>query len=238
MKTLDAVAAAGGTSSVYLSQIRRGAIDTKTGKPREMGTSIARRLEKGCHKQNGWMDGEHGLDPDVAAMYLPRSPDPAPTVGEPRPAPYRDRRAVDPSGITLRVLDVRASMGGGTARLADENVIKHMLVDEAWLRRHATFTSPQNLALVTGIGDSMEPTYTDGDPLLVDRGVTEIRLDAIYVLALNDELYIKRLQRRPDGTFTMISDNKSYEPYHITVAEREKFEVLGRVVMAWNSKRI
>jgi hypothetical protein len=140
--------------------------------------------------------------------------------------------------VALRVMDVEASMGHGMSQPDHENVIMNMVINESWLRRHANFSSPDNLALVTGIGDSMRPTFEDGDSLLVDRSVDELKVDAIYVLALNDELFIKRIQRRPDGTFMMISDNKSYEPYHIKDSEREKFKVLGRVVMAWNSRRI
>jgi len=113
-----------------------------------------------------------------------------------------------------------------------------MHVNETWLRRHAaTFSTPDQLALITGFGDSMEPTFADGDTLLVDRGVSDIKLDAIYVLALNDELFVKRIQRGGDGSFTMISDNKNYLPRQVTRSEREHFRVLGRVVMAWNSRR-
>ena len=84
----------------------------------------------------------------------------------------------------------------------------------------------------------MRPTFDDGDVLLVDRGITEIKIDAIYVLSLNDELYIKRLQRRPNGSVVMISDNKNYEPYTIAESELDRFKVLGRVVLAWNAHRL
>jgi phage repressor protein C with HTH and peptisase S24 domain len=140
--------------------------------------------------------------------------------------------------IALRVMDVEASVGHDVSLSGRDNVIMNMVVDEGWLRRNASFSSPENLALVTGIGDSMRPTFEDGDPLLVDRAVTEIKLDAIYVLALRGELFIKRIQRRPDGSFLMISDNRAYEPYHLADGERDQFQVLGRVVMAWNSRRI
>lgn len=129
-------------------------------------------------------------------------------------------------------------MGHGIEQPSHENVVMSMVVDETWLRRHANFSNPDNLGILTGIGDSMQPTFEDGDPLLVDRAVNDVRLDAIYVLSLNDRLYIKRLQQRPDGAFVMISDNKSYESYVITDAEREKFQVLGRVVMVWNARKI
>lgn len=249
--TLDAVAERGGTSSVYLSQLRNGAVDAKTGKTREMGPAMARRLEVGCHKPRGWMDVEHHdgdgerrgrpnqrREADARDKVLEMFPvlTPGGSTDELIHGKNGDRRLV--GKVALAVMDVKASMGHGAVQPSHDNIVMSMVVDETWLRRHATFSSPDQLALVTGIGDSMFPTFEDGDPLLVDRGVTDIKLDAVYVLSLNDELYIKRVQRRPDGTVVMISDNKSYEPYHIKGNERNRFQVLGRVVMVWNAKRI
>jgi phage repressor protein C with HTH and peptisase S24 domain len=129
-------------------------------------------------------------------------------------------------------------MGQGADQPSRESVVMSMEVDESWLRRHASFSHPNNLGILTGIGDSMFPTFEDGDPLLVDRSVNDVKLDAVYVLSLNDRLYIKRLQQRPDGAFVMISDNKAYDSYVIADAEREKLRVLGRVVMVWNARKI
>lgn len=140
--------------------------------------------------------------------------------------------------IEIPVLDVIGSMGPGAMLPDHEEAVERMTVTGAWLRRNITASSPNNLALITGYGDSMEGTFNDGDLLLVDRGVTDIKIDGVFVLALNDELYIKRLQRRPDGSVMMISDNKKYEPYLIQNGEREKFQVLGRVVLAWNAKKM
>lgn len=140
--------------------------------------------------------------------------------------------------IEIPVLDVVGSMGPGAMLPDHEEAVERMTVTGAWLRRNITASSPNNLALITGYSDSMEGTFNDGDLLLVDRGVTDIKIDGVFVLALNDELYIKRLQRRPDGSVLMISDNKKYEPYLIQNGEREKFQVLGRVVLAWNAKKM
>lgn len=58
--SVKAVAALGETSEIYLSQIRNGALDKKTGKPRSMGNQIARRLE--AKHYPGWMDEPHSDD--------------------------------------------------------------------------------------------------------------------------------------------------------------------------------
>lgn len=59
MGTLEAVASIAKSSSIYLSQIRNGALDAKTGQPRGMGNDIARRIEAGAGKPTGWMDQQH-----------------------------------------------------------------------------------------------------------------------------------------------------------------------------------
>lgn len=141
-------------------------------------------------------------------------------------------------GVAIALMNAEASMGIGKLRPEQEDVVTEMAVNEKWLRMHASFSAPENLALITGFGDSMSPTFNDGDVLMVDRGVTDVKLDAIYVLSLGDELYIKRLQRRPDGGVLMLSDNRAYEPYPIPEQDRGQFQVLGRVVMAWNAHRL
>ncbi len=139
--------------------------------------------------------------------------------------------------VVLAATDVRASMGVGADQPTENEVVSQMVVDETWLRRNCTFSAAENLALITGVGDSMRPTFEDGDALLVDRGVKEIKVDAVYCVALNEELYVKRLQRRPDGTVLMISDNSAYEAYQVN-PRKDRINILGRVVMTWNARRL
>jgi len=62
--TAELVAERSGLSPVYISQIRSGAIDIKTGKRRNLGSVAARKLEKGAEKPAGWMDQDHNRGPD------------------------------------------------------------------------------------------------------------------------------------------------------------------------------
>ena len=57
--TADALAEACGLSAEYISQIRNRAIDNKTGRPRNLGSRAARKLEEGMSKPLGWMDTNH-----------------------------------------------------------------------------------------------------------------------------------------------------------------------------------
>jgi phage repressor protein C with HTH and peptisase S24 domain len=141
--------------------------------------------------------------------------------------------------IAVPVFDARASMGKGYLAPDNDVIVGGLTLDENWIRSHlGAVSNPKNLAVIPAYGDSMTPTFADGDLLLVDKGVADIRLDAIYVLGLNGELFVKRLQRRPNQTILMISDNKAYEPYAIENGERSQFSVLGRVVWAWNGRKL
>lgn len=141
--------------------------------------------------------------------------------------------------IEIPRLNVAGSMG--TGRLAPEgyvDVIDRLSVNKDYLSRTVAYSSASNLAIITGFGDSMEGTYSDGDLLLVDRGVTEIKIDAVYVVLYQGELFIKRFQRRPGEPMLMISDNKSYPPIKIKNATANGLEILGRVLIAWNAKKL
>ena len=79
--TQEQVAALADTSPVYLSQILNGAADSKTGKVRQIGDPLARKLEGGCGKEVGWMDNVHvphtyRSQKQAAAMALMETMDP------------------------------------------------------------------------------------------------------------------------------------------------------------------
>lgn len=150
---------------------------------------------------------------------------------EPDARPFIDRDT-----ITVQVFDARASMGAGFPPPEHDTVVDALRLVRAQL---PALSSSNNLAVLSAYGDSMAPTFADGDVLLVDRGVQDIRLDAVYVLALNNELYVKRIQRRiTDGAVIIKSDNPLYDPVVVENGERGQLRVLGRVVWAWNGRRL
>ncbi|MGE0745269.1 MAG: helix-turn-helix transcriptional regulator [Rhodospirillales bacterium] len=142
--------------------------------------------------------------------------------------------------LAVPVLEASASMGNGRPQPEHDTIVGTLPLSRGWVSQNLRgVSSADNLAVITALGDSMEPTFRDGDMLLVDRGVTEVRIDSVFVLALNDELFIKRLQRDPlTGSLRMLSDNKLNHPIEITAADMSRFQVLGRVVWAWNGKRL
>lgn len=145
----------------------------------------------------------------------------------------------NPDSVLIPVMNSAGSMGHGMPLVEEETVVDSLRLTKSWLRSNLpNISNPENLAVISARGDSMAPTFNDGDMLLVDRGVNDIKLDAVYVLTMNEELYIKRIQRRLDGDVIIKSDNPLYDPHIVSNGDREGLKVLGRVVWAWNGKKL
>ena len=147
----------------------------------------------------------------------------------PPPAPRGD------SGlVSVDRLDVGASAGGG-AFGTDETRLGRIAFDPSWLRRLG-LGDGKSLSLIRVQGDSMVPTLSDGDEILVDRADAASRLrDGIYVLRIEDALVVKRLALSPVGARVSISsDNDAYPGW--PDCELASIDLVGRVV--WVGRRL
>lgn len=141
--------------------------------------------------------------------------------------------------ITVPVLSAEGSMGGGRLAPAHEAIVGGLTISREWLRGNIPMLSSlNNLAVISAFGQSMSPTFSDGDILLVDRGITEAKIDAVFVIGRGDELFVKRIQRRLNGDIVIRSDNPLFEPEVVAGAEVESVRILGRVVWAWTGKKL
>lgn len=140
--------------------------------------------------------------------------------------------------LSIPVLAQNGSMGHGTDALHDEVVVGQLTVSPQWVSRTLKpLTTPENLRFIHGYGDSMNPTFADGDVLLVDIGVQEPKVDGVYVLEANDRIYIKRVRQRFDGAFEISSDNPTIKTVDV-LDGTQPVAVRGRVVWAWNGKKM
>lgn len=177
---------------------------------KNIGSDLARKIERAFGLEHAWMDHEHNE--------------------------LRDLRQDDET-VDVPLLAAAASAGDGAER-ADDQVVQIARISKPWLRQNASSSSFSNLAMLTARGDSMTPTFEDGSILLVDRGVRHIKLDAIYVLAREDELFVKRVQRRIGGGLSIISDNPAYAAQPIEDPGASGLQVLGRVLLAWHARKL
>lgn len=138
------------------------------------------------------------------------------------PAPMRDGL------IEIPVLNVDASAGFG-AIAESETAHTRFGFDERWLAR-LTRAKSASLSIIHVLGDSMEPTLSDGDEVLVDASDQGSRLrDGIYVLRADDALVVKRVTLKPGGRkITISSDNSAYPSWDDV--NRSEIQVVGRVI--------
>jgi phage repressor protein C with HTH and peptisase S24 domain len=131
-------------------------------------------------------------------------------------------------------LDIAASAGPG-AEAGEERPLGRIAFDTAWLRQMRIAGSAQ-LSMIRVQGDSMVPTLSDGDDILVDRGDAAERLrDGIYVLRIDDGLVVKRVARNPAGRgISVRSDNGAYPPW--PECDPAAVDLVGRVV--WVGRRL
>jgi phage repressor protein C with HTH and peptisase S24 domain len=89
---------------------------------------------------------------------------------------------------------------------------------------------PNDVLLETATGESMTPTIRDGNTLLVDTTDRTFRNFGIYVLEINGQRLVKRVQRKHDGSLVLISDNTAYQPDTVDKEAAGDVVVVGRVV--------
>lgn len=137
---------------------------------------------------------------------------------------------VRPALIPVSRIDARASAGPG-GLVEDDREDAPLKLDEALLRELRV--RPGDASMIEVAGDSMEPTLSHGDAILVDRADRRGAAGAIHVLRHDGVLQVKRIGREA-GAVRLLSDNPAYPP--ITVPDPAAIEVLGRVV--WLSRRL
>lgn len=89
---------------------------------------------------------------------------------------------------------------------------------------------PERLAIIRAKGDSMEPTISNNEKILISLCNGESLRDGIYVLRIGDSLLVKRLQFDPFGGLKIISDNPVYGEQVVTKEQRQDVHIVGRVV--------
>lgn len=198
--------------------LRDGAKDSKSGKPRGMRKETARRIELAAGKPTGWLDENHDELPSRNhSGFTP---------------PAQNQTAF----VTISRYDTGGRMGVVGVELRDQpGVIDSWRVSREWLEKNVRgFSRADSLCLVTGFGDSMRPMFNPGDPLILDSSVNSVDFDAIYFFRVGNEGFIKRLQRVPGKGLLAISENTAYRDW--TIDATMDFEVFGRVLKVWRSE--
>ena len=141
-------------------------------------------------------------------------------------APRTARRNTPEADEYIYVARNQARIGAGGRPLRSEQVVDYLAFKREWVRARLN-VDLRDLVLIEALGDAMSPTIDDRDLLLVDLSGPHFRHDGAYVLRSENDLEVRRLQRRPDGTLNVICDNNAYPQ---SVVATDGVHIIGHVI--------
>lgn len=151
------------------------------------------------------------------------------------PATAEEPRIIEDLGfVMVPRYEVRASAGHG-AVIHSEQIVDYLAFRADWIHT-ALGVAQKDLALIEVHGDSMEPTLSNGDLILLDMRHEKVMDNSVYAIQLNGGLLVKRIQRKLNGSIIVKSDNPRYEPESLDPTEADQLRVVGRVV--WAGRRM
>ena len=140
--------------------------------------------------------------------------------------------------VQVPLLANAGSMGPGGDSLDGDFAVGDLTLSKHWINQQIKPTNFRELRFIHASGESMAPTFSDGDVLLVDAGARDpASFEGVYVLEVHGKNYIKRVRMRMDGALEVSSDNVNIKTVDILNGDHE-VRVLGRVVWAWNGKKL
>ncbi len=201
----------------------RKVISPKTA--REIEESLMKIPTPGVRIERFWMDQDHT---DVAPAIAVAGPTYQGAVSYQKWPQIIEWCTVEDLPKEYKVVPrmrVRAAAGNGKIVFEAEEHNQGNAFRADWLTRKGC--KAENCVMMKVEGDSMEPTYTDGTDLLVDRSAQHIIDRKPYVLLHEGEQKVKRLFKAGDMV-VMRSDNRDKYP-DLTVPIGD-IQIVGRVI--------
>ena len=127
-------------------------------------------------------------------------------------------------------------VAAGAGAFPEQNVkpSRKLAFRHKWLRFRGL--REKDLVLVFAKGDSMEPTISDNNTLLIDTSQRDLQDGNIYVIRTDGHLIVKRVQQLLNKNILFISDNKTYEKMEVSPQDLNDLEIIGKV--AWIGKDV
>ncbi|MEQ6292575.1 helix-turn-helix transcriptional regulator [Vogesella sp. GCM10023246] len=130
--------------------------------------------------------------------------------------------------------NLQAAAGHGAATDGEKPLFS-MAFRKYWIE-HYLRANPADLSVISVKGDSMEGVLNNRDVILLNRADTQAS-GGLYVLRLDGDLVVKRVQRLPGNRLRVSSANEAYAPFEVDMNDTPSdFAVIGRVV--WFGRQI
>ncbi|WP_367394544.1 S24 family peptidase [Cupriavidus sp. Agwp_2] len=202
MKTARALAEKADLSAAYLSQVKNGQPESKTGKPKNLGDDAARKIEKALGEMRGWMDVDHSLGQTEPTVK--------PEFGSDQIETGLNEGGEAPSYNVTHLPETRIPVGDAPARRvyvvgrANGGLPERIWTDGGYLvgatEEYAVQATDDPLAFLTPIvGTSMSPVYNPGDFAFVEPSTEVEAGDDVMVRLTSGETMLKRLRSMHNG---------------------------------------
>ncbi len=116
--------------------------------------------------------------------------------------------------------------------IVGQNNLTHkdrMPFSQEWLSHYSTELN--NIVVVFQSGDSMEPTLSKNDLLLIDKSKKDISHAGIYVVKNNDSYEAKRIQFGKTSEILLGNDNSRYTDITIKKEGQKQLCIIGKVIV-------
>ncbi len=127
--------------------------------------------------------------------------------------------------------DIQVSAGVGVENYLDY-APKYLAFRKDWLKQKVKGNTDK-LVLVNVYGDSMEPTLSEDDILLVDLSQNTPRNGKVFVIRVDNQLLVKRFEVQINGNIALKSDNPRYNSQ--LLPKDDSVSIIGMAVWAGGS---
>lgn len=159
-------------------------------------------------------------------------------IGPPRdPAGALQPPAADPAELAhIPLYNAGLAAGTGTAN-AEEEIIDYLAFRKEWLRKIGV--APSNALMARVKGESMQPTISPGDIVLIDSSKIDIRSRGrtrktskpnVYAFVEAGEARVKRIDRVDTDYFAIMSDNPEFHVEFKSGKALQEMHIIGRVM--------
>ncbi|MCK5109914.1 MAG: helix-turn-helix transcriptional regulator [Arcobacteraceae bacterium] len=125
---------------------------------------------------------------------------------------------------------IAMSAGGGGSLEAED--FEKLNIPDYFVKMMGGKDMVKTIEAINVTGESMEPSLNDGDIIFVDVSKNHYSKDGIYAIYTDDGLLVKRIQKRADGQFDIISDNQVFSNQTIS---KNDLTIYGKVVSSFGS---
>lgn len=163
-------------------------------------------------------------------------------MGFAKVTPLRGRRPVtDEQGVDaaryfyIPKAEPRLAAGPGTLVISERSDDYYAFRLD-WINQVSS--SKGDLWLFEVVGDSMSTTLEHGDVVLIDCGRRTPVHNGIYAIEEDNAVSIKRIQKRLDGAFRIVSDNRALNAAHKPLYPSRKLTSSVRIIgrMIWSAR--